>query len=212
MKSMAVLSAHYNPETGFIEVAKEIVNDDDSIEYAGQSFHPETVEWIAAIYDTNDMDEIIDFILYEPHVENVDPMSMTAEEARQLHKDKIDTFKKDKKKANHNKQNSLSALSRSGVPARFVDAGAEDPYDVIKRESSIDKGVLIEKKKHAARERYQFKNGQVQDQRSKRSPEQRLASLRKSNQPAPRPEKVREEKVRVQAPAILLKNGRRVKE
>jgi hypothetical protein len=211
MKSMTVLSAHHNPETGFIEVAKEVVNDDGSIEYAGQSFHPETVEWLAAIYNTEDMDEIIDFILYEPHVENVDPMSMTADEARKLHKEKIDNFKKDKKKASHNKQVSLQALSRSGVPTRFVDAGTEDPYDVIKRETSIDKSVLIEKKKHAERARSQFKNGQVQDQRSRRSPEQRLASLRKAEPQPSRPERPREEKGKVQPPAILLKNGRRVK-
>jgi hypothetical protein len=158
-----VLSALYNEETGFIEVAKEIVLDDDTIEYAGQSFHPETLEWLAAVYDTHDLDELVDLVLYEPHVENISPLQISAEAARTLHKEKIDEFKKDKKpKKAASKAQIAAALTASPVDNKFAAAAEEDPLDFIKRTCPFDVEAVRAKHEHVSDIRKNFKDTRTQ--------------------------------------------------
>ncbi len=208
MKSIEIISAVYNEESGFIEIAKEIVNDDDSIEYAGQSVHPETIEWWAAVYDTEDIDEVIDLILYEPYVENIDPISMPAEEARLKHKEKVDTFKKDKKKKNGNKSASLSRMTDRGIHQKFVEAGSRDPYESIKQHCHIDREVFEAKKAHTEERRLAAKQKETKAV-GLREPKDRLAEV--TRKPAFNPQ-VRENKEVKKPSTIKLEKGRRVRE
>lgn len=149
MKSLEIISAVFNAETGFIEVAKEIVNDDDTIEYSGQSFHPETLEWWAAIYDTEDFNELIDMILHEPHVENIEPFQMSATEARTAQKTRVDNFKAAHKvKKSLVRTNVQVTLADSKLPQKFIDAAKDDPYQIIKDACLFDPEVLEIKREY----------------------------------------------------------------
>lgn len=207
MRSLEIISALFNEETGYVEVAKEIVNDDGTVEFAGHSFHPETVEWIGAVYDTKDMNEIIDLILYEPYVENVDPITMSASEAKIKHKNLISTFKAVKKDKAFKKDKTLQAIRDSDVPNKFADAASEDVYDVIKRLCPIDDDLFEAKKEHANRVRQQRK----QEVKKTLTKEQKLSALRerKSNRSG-NPE-IREPKPRKLEPVLLEKGRRRKK-
>lgn len=149
MKSLEVLSAVFNSETGFVEVAKEIVNDDNSIEYSGQSFHPDTLEWWSAVYGTENLDELIDLILHEPHVENIEPMKMSATEARAAQKNKVDNFKVAHKPSKSlTRANARVALAQSGLPEKFINAAEQDPIQVIKGVCPFDPEALEIKRKY----------------------------------------------------------------
>lgn len=148
MKSVTVVAAVFNPATGFIEVAKEIINDDDTVEYSGQSFHPETLEWWAAVYDTDDLDELIDMVIHEPHVDSIEPMKMSAAEALLDQKTKIDSFKAAKKRSKALPRNTLL---NSGLPQRFIDAAEQDAVQNIKDACHFDPEVLAIKREHVAK-------------------------------------------------------------
>lgn len=145
MKSLEVLSAKLNEETGFIEVIKLITNDDDTTEFAGHSIHPETLEWWAAVYGINNKDELIDMILFEPYVENVSPMTMTEAEARTVHQGRINTFKSTFNKT-VSRVRSTELIKKSEVDNQY--ATQEDPYEFIKRVSPFDVKVVDVKKNH----------------------------------------------------------------
>lgn len=207
MKSMEIISAVQDEEHGYIVVAKQITNDDDSVEFAGHSFYPESVEWIGAVYDTKDMDEIIDLILYEPYVENIDPTLMSASEAKTKHKELIDTFKIEKKDKQFKKSSAVQAIRNSEVPNVFADAAVEDAYEVIKRLCPIDDDLFEAKKAHADRVRQQRRAG-------KREPtkEEKLRKIKGDSGSVVRTQQpeVRQTKVKV-LPTVTLERGRRVK-
>ncbi len=145
MKSLEVLSATLNPETGFIEVIKLITNDDDTTEFAGHSIHPETLEWWSAVYGIEDKDELIDMVLFEPYVENVSPMTMTEEEARTVHQQRISSFKQKHNKA-VSKARSTQLIRASEVDNKY--ATQDDPYDFIKESAPFDAEVIEVKRTH----------------------------------------------------------------
>jgi len=181
MKSMTVLAALYNEETGFIEVAKEIVNDDDSVEFAGQIFHPETVEWIAAVYDTS-ADEAIDFILFEPYVENISPMEVTASVARLTHRTKIFNFRRDfSRPIPYTRQQIMDLLLESPVDNKYTNAAVEDPLDVIRRECPVDDQVVALKKVHVGELR-SSRMGQVPASPRRLTPQERILKLKRQEE------------------------------
>lgn len=207
MRSMEIISAIQDEEHGYIVVAKEITNDDGSTEFAGHSFYPESVEWIGAVYNTKDMDEIIDLILYEPYVENVDPTLMSATEAKTKHKELIDKFKTEKKDKQFNKSRAVQAIRNSEVPNVFADAAVEDAYEVIKRLCPIDDDLFEAKKEHADRVRQQRRAGKqvpTKEEKLKKINGDRGVVIRSEQSEA------KQTKVKV-LPTVNLEKGRRRK-
>lgn len=207
MRSLEIISAVHNEEHGYIVVAKQITNDDGSIEFAGHSFYPESVEWIGAVYDTKDMDEIIDLILYEPYVDNIDPMLMTATEAKIKHKNLINTFKAVKKDKTFKKSDAIQAIRDSEIPNEFADAALDNPYDVIKELCPIDDDLFEAKKEHANRVRQQRK----QNAKKILTKEQKLSALRERKNPRSGTPETKKPELRKLEPVLLEKGRRRKK-
>lgn len=151
MRSIDVLAALLNEETGRIEVVKEITNDDGSVEFAGQDFHPETLEWWAAVYDTNDIDELIELLVLEPHLDNVNPVEMSASDARAAQRQMLAGFKAKHQKVVRTKGTAKAILQQSVLPAKYANAAEEDPFQVIKRHCPIDPEIIAIKKRHVER-------------------------------------------------------------
>ena len=128
MKTLDILSVSFNETSGLIEVAKRIVNDDDSVEFAGQSFHPETIEWWAAAYGIDDPEELVELVIIEPHIDNIDPMGMPVVAARNMHRARVEAFKSAHYQVRTTRQVAQEALQASELPERFKTAGSLDPY------------------------------------------------------------------------------------
>ncbi len=208
MKSIEVLSAILNEETGFIEVIKLITNDDDSTEFAGHSIPLETMEWWSAVYGIEDQDELIDIILYEPYVENVSPMQMSEKDARDSHRSKITAFKE----KNHkpiSKSKAAIAIRNSNVDNKYADDAPEDPYQFIKDACPFDAEVIEIKKQHIQRIREENEKS-----RSKLNPN-RLGRkdelLKRMAGPGREVKEIKEDKRPSAPPAVVLEKGKRIK-
>lgn len=204
MKSLGILSATVNGESGFIEVIKAIVNDDDSIEYAGHSFHPETLEWWAAVYGIEDKDEIIDMIMFEPYVDNVSPMNMSREDAKKEQQSKVTNFKQ-KYKRDVSRKNAAQAIRDSEVHDKYATAADRDPYEFIKAACPFDAEVIEVKKSHV--DMIRGKNMESNDRTRSNEPSRKEELQRRLGYAAKRPS---EESTRPKPPPpVILEKGKR---
>jgi hypothetical protein len=132
MKSIQVLAARLNPDSGHIEVVKDVEWDDGTKGLLLQVIHPDAFEWRAAEYGTDDLDEIIDILLHEPHVDSSDTLGQDAPKARQEHLQKIGTVKSSIVKAKASPTVAKAKLRTAGVAQEYIDAADTDPIVAIK--------------------------------------------------------------------------------
>jgi hypothetical protein len=153
MKSMDVLSARLNETSGRIEVIKAITNDDDTVEYNGHSFHPETPEWRAAELGLDNLDDAIEAVLFEPFIEPVEHLKMTTEEVRAEHLRRIGAAKAKltRKNGRVSSAQAKQGLLQAGLPKVFVDASDRDPRQVIKEHCRFEDDVLDVKREYLDR-------------------------------------------------------------
>lgn len=184
MKALQILSALYNGERDVIEVVQQLTNDDDSVEFGVHTFSPETLEWWAATYGLDNPDEVIDYILYGPFVEDTRPMRLPIDEAKRVHSDKIRQAKSRYKRPGGTKAATTSStmsaqnvLRNAGYDEKYIDAASEDPYEVIKRVCAFDEEVIEVKRSFVSQQREKF----VQEMATKQKtvdPRQRASQLR----------------------------------
>lgn len=139
MKAVRILATYHNEELRRFEVVKEITNDDDSVELNLHVFPESCLEWKAAEYNIDAVDDVIDVILFEPFEDPVDHMSMSAEEARTKHLSKV--LQRKQALGSDKKANQVSArakLTDAGVHDKYVAATANDPYEVIRTHAPFD--------------------------------------------------------------------------
>ena len=149
MRSVAILCARFDEASRRVEVAKEIVNDDGSVEYNCQTFHPDTLEWWAAGFDTDDVDEVIDGILIDPFVPPIAVDALPHRAQRDAYRQTLREAKVALTPANGNVKpvevNSAALKARMravGIGDVYVDAVDNDPYEVIKAACPFDPEVL----------------------------------------------------------------------
>lgn len=165
MKSFTVLAAHYDEVNDRMEVVKEITADDGTTSLNLQIFHPDTLEWRAAVYGIDDHNELIDLIVHEPFMEDINPLHKSLEETRTLYKTRIAAAKA-KFKTNGRAVRVLASmdikakLSAAGVARKYVDAVSVDPYEAIRASCKIDKDSLKEKQDHIKEVRRQIASEQ----------------------------------------------------
>ena len=165
MKSFRVVAAVYNPVYNFIEVVNEVVRVNDTAELGQHTFHPETLEWRAAIYDTTDLNELIDFVLYEPMVEDCRPLEKTCAEATVIQRELISSAKQRLTRVTPSSKAATAALlTKSGVDAKYVAAVDEDPYEVIKRHCPFDSNVLEVKREFISMQRESIRNRSAREE------------------------------------------------
>lgn len=205
MKSIEILSARLNEETGFIEIIKLITNDDDSTEFAGHSLPVETLEWWSAVYGIEDQDELIDLVIYEPYVENVSPMQLSEREARDSHRSKVSTFKQKHFKAT-TKTKAANAIRNSEVDNKYADAATNDPYQFIKDTCPFDLEVIEIKKQQINHIREENQNAKLKLDPNR--PGRKDELLKRFAGPTRKPT---EETKRSAPPPVVLEKGKRKK-
>lgn len=147
MQSMRIMCSRFNNLDKRIEVIREIINDDGSVEYNGLSLPTVRLEWISAEYDIDDVDELVEIAIYESLMDQ-DDKHPDADSARQQKRTRLLAIK--------NKLGPMSPvgsiqsikdrLTTAGLPAHFIDAVDDDSIDVIKRNSTIDQATLSSKR------------------------------------------------------------------
>lgn len=143
MKSFKVLAAVINYDTNQYELVKEIVGDDDSVSYNLHTFGVEILEHYAAIYDTDDIDTLIDMVVHEPFVGDVETFKTSAEEARSKFLSKLDDVKKKGSKPSQaDKANARERMQARGIEEKYLLALDSDPYQVIRDSAPFDKEVI----------------------------------------------------------------------
>lgn len=151
MKAFRVLATSVNPNTGFVEVVKEVTADDNSVSLNLHTFHREVLEWRAAEYDTNDIDEVIDGILYEPFFnEDVLSLQQSVDDARTKFRAVLASTKA-RLLPNGIPRNPVvikAQLRTAGVDQRYIDAVDNDPIQVIKNACPFDTNVIAAKRIH----------------------------------------------------------------
>lgn len=150
MKSFRVLSTSVNPSNGFIEVVKELTADDNSVSLNLHTFHPETLEWKAAELDTEDLDEVIDGILYEPFFnEDVQSLQWSREKAKsKFRADLADAKIRLASAVPRNPTTIKAQLRNAGIAQRYIDAVDSDPIQSIKNACPFDVEVITAKRLH----------------------------------------------------------------
>lgn len=147
MKSVSVISAVYNEELNIIEMVKEIINDDDSVELNLHTFDPEALEWRSVIYGIDDEDELIDIIVYEPYVEDIKPLEYSIEVARARCRERIAEVKeRSQPKPRPGNGNGNGNGVNAALPGKYAVSTKEQAYSLIK-DSSLFHPVAIEAKR-----------------------------------------------------------------
>jgi hypothetical protein len=171
MKSFEVLCARYSDSNKCMEVVKEIVNDDDSTVLYLHMFNTDILEWRAAEYGINDLDEIVDMIMHEPYMPSVPVQEVTAATALQLHRGHRATVKaameaKVGKRAARSKEDKVQRLRAAGVHQKYVDALDDDPVAVIKDKCPVDPETLLMKRRHVAAMRIKSEGRKAQQRQA----------------------------------------------
>lgn len=181
MQSFRVLSVVFDAENDRVEVVKEITEDDGSTNLNLHTFHPETLEWRAAEYGIDDMEELFDLVLHEPFIEDVLPLQLPLEVARSLSRTRVSQAKsklastKARSSADHK-----ARLRTAGVDAKYISAADVTPMDAIKLYCPFDQEVIDVKRAHIEKARKDLRDEHEQKlQRPKQTPQQRAASLSK---------------------------------
>jgi hypothetical protein len=143
MKVLDIICARYDEERHLMHLVKEVEKPDGSTCLNLTMFAPEMLTARAAEYGIDDMDELIDMVVYGGHIEEVAPMSMPAADARNLHRERTLAVKQaitDRKvKSNVDK---TAKLRSAGVDQCYIDAAVEEVADVIKRHCTPDPRLL----------------------------------------------------------------------
>lgn len=214
MKSFRVLSATTNPETGFIEVVKEITADDNSTSLNLHTFHPEALEWRAAELGLSNPDEVIDGILHEPFFdEDIQSFQLSAEDAQTKFRATLAATKA--RVANGSLRNPVAIkaqLRSAGVAQRYIDAVDNDPLQVIRGACPFDPEVITAKREHTDKVRAAAALAKERAPEAPPTHSQRAAALRARQQAAVGGPRAPEPPVaEVTLPPVVL-NGKRKRE
>jgi len=147
MREMRVICARYNQEAKRIEVVREIVNDDMTIEYNGLSIPPQRMEWLSAEYEINDEDELAEFAIYESIMPRDDDHP-NATMARQQKRERLAAAKValGPMTPTDDPQTLKNRLQAAGFPDEYINAVDNNPIQVIKQRSPIDQVRVREKR------------------------------------------------------------------
>lgn len=147
MKAMKVVSTYFNEPSQRIEVVREITNDDDTIEYNGLSFPVDKLEWLSATLEVDNVDDLIDAVIYESMIDPDDELQDVAE-LRSKRGSKILAIKNKlgPMRVNGNKANIKTRLQSVGMHFKYIDAVDNDPIGEIKKHSKIDPDRVAEKR------------------------------------------------------------------
>lgn len=184
MRSFRILSAVYNPASDHLEVAKELTDDDGSTSLCLHIIHPETLEWHAAEYDIDDVDELVELVLHEPFIEDVQPLSIGLEEAKtRIRARVLEAKTRLASPIVKDKEEHKNRLRAAGVDSKYVEAADEEPLDVIKQHCPFDGEVVAVKREHVAK----IRNSMVAQEgmvAQKLSSSERVAALRRNLRPS----------------------------
>lgn len=147
MRSMNVICARINDKDDRIEVVREITNDDGSVEYNCLSMPVDKLESISAIYEMDDLDEIVECAIYESLMP-VDDIHPDAQAARLQKRTRLANVKSSlgPMRPANGRINQKTRLQEAGIPVAFVDAVDDDPIEVIKQHSRMDPDSLNAKR------------------------------------------------------------------
>ena len=154
MQEMKVICAKVNQEHQRLEIVREIINDNGSIEYNCLSIPQIRLEWIAAEYEIDDVDELVEMVIYEsflPKPNIREDVVLTRQRRRaDLSELKIrlgsiiPSIDKEEQKAR---------LRNAGIADEYVTAVDNDAIQVIKQRCRIDQQSLQEKREFCRKRR-----------------------------------------------------------
>ena len=183
MQSFRVVSAVFDAEHDRIEVVKEITEDDGTTNLNLHTFHPETLEWKAAEYGIEDLDELLDIVMHEPYMGDSNSLKVTAAEATQNIRTSLAAartkFEPSKAAKALTKADNKSRLLAAGVPSKYVEAVDVAPRDLILQHCTVDRECVDLKRQYIDRVRRELREEQ-QAERQQLSSKERAAALAKS--------------------------------
>lgn len=165
MLDFEILGARYDEDNNRIEIVKEITNDDGTTHMHLHMFSVDILEWRAAEYGIDDVDTLIDIVVYEPFTSGTDVYHVTAKTAREVHLQKINEAKTKQRVTKLSKVAAKTKLSDLGITEKYLDAVDNDPISVIKGNCSFDAKVIKMNKEYVAKERATLGNKEVATQK-----------------------------------------------
>lgn len=152
MKLLSVVCARFDKSNNVMHVVKEVESPDGTTHLNLQVFSPETLAARSAEYGTEDLDELVDIVIHEPHIEPVEHLNMSAEQALSLHRAGRAAVKAAtpgrSMSPKDDKADKETKLRRAGVGQEYIDALEEDALEVIKRYCELDSEHVKHFKKH----------------------------------------------------------------
>src|SRR5688500_14162679 len=149
MKSVTILGARFDADLGRIEIIKSIVNDDDTVDLNLHSISTDTLEWKAADIGTDDLDVLIDAIVYEPFVDSDSSEPFIGQ---------VQRLKREKTSTSTNKGQAREKLTKAGVDQKYLDAVDNDYRRVIVDHCHFDSEVIALKANHMREQKELIKN------------------------------------------------------
>jgi hypothetical protein len=137
-------------------------------------FRPDIFENRAAEYGIDDIDVLVELVLYEPLIETTEHLTVSVDVARELHTAKVAAAKSRVVKQLARGQVRSDAdgkiadkalLTQAGVDQKYIDAIDLDPIEVIKSYMVFDPEVLAEKRVYIAQLREATQRNVVPDRR-----------------------------------------------
>lgn len=147
MRRISIISALFDEATKTFHVVKEEQQEDGSISLNLHTFGAEALEWKAAELGIEDINLLIDTIIYEPYASSSDEGAMH-EKATKI-KQKLN---KDGPRTQSTKNYMKSTLEVSGVDQKYIDAVDSDPYELISSKCLFDKNKIAEKRNYLSKQ------------------------------------------------------------
>lgn len=154
------MAARLNAETGNVEVANRVTDDQGSVTMVLHIFPPETLEWRAAEYgiDPSDVDTLLDVVLAEPYDTEPAPLwqAPDRETARAALLDRVSARKASAPAARNalpDRASRVAALRTAGVGPDWQAAAEEEPRGALRRLVTVDPEVVAVMAEHVDRTR-----------------------------------------------------------
>lgn len=154
MKTVTIVSVHYDEERNHVEVVKEIQEDDGSTGFMLHVFPAGAIEQRAAEYGTNSFDEALQIILWEPHLDGFNPLEVPADQALMQRLPQAQNASA--LLAKPKRSGVKASMQAAGVAQHFIDNADMDHVEFLRGKVKFDEADVLAKRVTVEAQRLQY--------------------------------------------------------
>jgi len=147
MRSVTIVSAHYNAARQHVEVVKEIEDDDGSTSFMLHVFPAGALEQRAAEYGTMNLSEALDIILWEPHMD--EPYSPLQVDSITAHTEWIPAIQSKAQQLGGKARGNIKVrMQVAGLAQHHIDAADVPVLDVVQTHVLFERETIMVLRAH----------------------------------------------------------------